>query len=76
MMKDQLNYIYYAVKHKGQIRIMEINPKMNEPKNHLMIFEMKTKRCLGLSCWPNGNRLYFIDENKNIHHLERMPYLR
>lgn len=48
MILDSRNYLYYVVKHQGQCRVMEINPRDSLIRSHYPIFELKAERCLGL----------------------------
>lgn len=62
MLGDYKNFIYYIVKTKGLTRIMEINPRQSQTKNHTVICEMKQINCHGFQCTADGHRFYIIDD--------------
>ena len=47
MQQDTKNFLYYVTKAKGQMKIMEVNPRDSALMNHTCIFEIKCENCLG-----------------------------
>lgn len=70
MQQDSKNFLYYVVRSKGQCKIMEVNPRESNLRNHTVIFEIKCEKCMGFQ--QRGENIYFIDEFKTIHVLTRI----
>lgn len=70
MQQDTKNFLYYVTRSKGQCKIMEVNPRESELRNHNPIYEIKCDDCLGFQL--NGDKFFFIDEFKTVHVLQRI----
>ena len=69
---DEKNFLYYVSKSGANCRIMEINPRQSNMRNHICIFELKADKCLGFRVSQNGKQFIFINQSKSAYVLERI----
>jgi hypothetical protein len=61
--------MYYVVSYDGMCQVKEINPKNDEPIDHLIVYEIKSEKCNGFGC--SGKDFYFLDSLNQVTKLKQ-----
>ena len=68
---DKNSHIYYVQQFDGQCIFKEINPALDDVKEHLTIYDIKSDEIIGLGVDDDGYEFHFMDGYKIVNKLQR-----